>query len=352
VATTTIESTSGATGPDSADVDAPELWERAAPILIPCSMLGMMAGGRARMGAGPAVSESPSRMRAGGRGCAEPTGVRRLPFATAAMTVARTAGRRRRRVRYLPPQHGAWAFLGLPLILGALTAPGTVLLVPLAVAWVCAYPLSYAVLGMIRSPRPERYRRPALVWGAVVAPPCLVLVAAQPWLLGVGAAFAALLAVNAVYARRNDERALVNDLVLIVECSSIIPLMWGIGSAASSPTGRPELPVPNDVWLLALLCGLVLAGSTLHVKSLIRERTNPLYATASKAFALTCLPVGMAIAWAWGLPEGWWLVVPFVVLAARAWRPARGDGRPGVIGAIELVCFIVTSLAAVFAVMA
>jgi hypothetical protein len=257
---------------------------------------------------------------------------------------------RARKTRYLPPQHGAWAFLGLPLIMGGLVAPATPLLALLAMAWIGAYPLSYAVLGMIRSPRPERFRRPAAVWAMLVGPACAVFVVVQPWLLGAGAVLVILFAINAVYARRNDERSLVNDLVFILECSAIVPIMWGIGSAADSPTGRPELPVPADVWLLAALCTLVLIGSTLHVKSLIRERADPRYASASKTYAMACLPAGAALALAWGLPDGWWLLVPFVVLALRAWRPMRGQQRPGVIGAIELLCFVVTAAAAALAV--
>jgi hypothetical protein len=268
------------------------------------------------------------------------------------MTTLDVSTPRARKTRYLPPQHGAWAFLGLPLILGALIAPATPLLALLALSWISAYPLSYAVLGMIRSPHAERFRRPAGVWAMVVAPACAVLVVAQPWLLGPGALFAILFAINAVYARRNDERSLVNDLVFILECSAIVPIMWGIGSAASSASGRPDLPVPAEVWLLAALCTLVLIGSTLHVKSLIRERADPRYTSASKMYATACLPAGTALALAWGLPNGWWLLVPFVALALRAWRPMRGRQRPGVIGAIELVCFVATATAAALAVAA
>jgi hypothetical protein len=268
------------------------------------------------------------------------------------MTTLDVSVHRARTKRYLPPQHGAWAFLGLPLILGALVAPVTPLLAVLAVAWICAYPLSYAALGMIRSPRPERFRRPAAVWAVVVVPACVVLVWVQPWLLAAGAVLVILFAINAVYARRNDERSLANDLVFVLECSAIIPIMWGIGSAADSPTGRPELPVPAAVWLLAALCALVLIGSTLHVKSLIRERADPRYSMASKAYALGCLPAAFVLAFAWGMPGGAWLIAPFMLLVARAWWPMRGHLRPGLIGAIELACFVVTAVTAALAVAA
>jgi hypothetical protein len=80
----------------------------------------------------------------------------------------------------------------------------------------------------------------------------------------------------------------------------------------------------------AVITALTLVGSTLHVKSLIRERANPAYTHASRIFALAA-PIAVYL-----VPGQWWPVVPFVLLAARAlwwhdpsWRPAR-------IGSVEL----------------
>lgn len=268
------------------------------------------------------------------------------------MTSSHTSPQSRSRITrpYLPPQHGAWAFLALPLALGTLVAPATPLLIVLAIAWIAAYPLSYATLGLVSSRRPRRFRRPAAAWAALVAPAAAVLVIAQPWLIGVGAAYLALFAINITYARRRDERALVNDLVFIVECSAMVPVVWAVGAASQNPSTMPDGPVPLQVWILTAMCALVLISSTLHVKSLIRERTNPRYARLSKQFALACLPVALLLAAAWGVPTGLWLMVPFVVMAARALRPMVAQQRPGVIGLIELGCFVTTAVAATFAV--
>ena len=81
---------------------------------------------------------------------------------------------------YLPRQHGAWAFLGLPLVLGAIVATATPLTLVVAVAWVAAYPLSYAALGLVRARHPARFRRPFAVWLAVVLPAVVVLVVSRP----------------------------------------------------------------------------------------------------------------------------------------------------------------------------
>jgi len=250
---------------------------------------------------------------------------------------------------YLPPQHGAWAFLGLPLVLGAVVAPMTPLLLVFAVAWVAAYPLSYAAFGLVRARRPQRFRRPFGVWLAVVLPAVAVLLVARPWLVWVGFGYLVLFAVNLGYAHRNDERAIGNDLVFVAECALIVPVMWAVGAGDRSWTPPSLADVPMQAWALAIVCALVLVGSTLHVKSLIRERRDARYARASRLFALACVPVSAVVAVWWGLPSGLWLVVPFVVLAVRAFVVGRKPLRPGTLGIIELVCFVLTVVCAVLA---
>ena len=248
--------------------------------------------------------------------------------------------------RYVPPQHGAWAFLALPVLLALTVSPFSPLVVVLAAAWVVAYPASYAALGSVRARRPERFRRPLLVWSAVLLPLVVVLLVARPWLLWVGAVMGALFAVNLRYASRNDERALVNDVVLSVECSLMVPVTWGVATSTATLAPPALSSVPHEIWVLTLVCLLVLVGSTLHVKSLIRERRDPRYAHASRwwAVASTLASVGLAV-W-WGLPSGWWLVVPFVLLTARAFALGQRSLRPGVIGMVELAGFIAVVLAA------
>jgi hypothetical protein len=102
--------------------------------------------------------------------------------------------------------------------------------------------------------------------------------------------------------------------------------------------------VSAQAWLATLVCAAVLTGSTLHVKSLLRERRDRRYAAASRVFAVACLAASPALALAWGLPAGWLLVVPFALLAARAFRDWSGL-RPGAIGMVELAVFVATALA-------
>ncbi len=253
---------------------------------------------------------------------------------------------------YLPPQHGAWAFLGLPLLLGASVVSWTPLLLFLAVAWVAAYPLSYAALGLVRAKRPQRFRRPFLVWLAVVLPAVLVLVVTRPWLTWVGLVYLAMFVVNLQYAKRNDERDMVNELVFVAECSAIVSVMWSVGAGQQSWTTPALDSVPDRVWILTVVCMLVLVGSTLHVKSLIRERRDPWFERASKVVAVASVLASVALALWWGWPGGVWLVVPFVVLSVRAFMVPGRSLRAGAIGMIELVGYVLVVVGSVLAVAA
>lgn len=129
----------------------------------------------------------------------------------------------------------------------------------------------------------------------------------------------------------------------------MVPITWAVATGTQSWAPPPLSSVPSEIWVLTVVCALVLVGSTLHVKSLIRERRDPRYAVASRVVAVGSVAAAAGLAAWWGLPQGWWLVVPFVLLAVRAFVVGRRPLRPGVIGMIELAGFVVAVLAAVLA---
>jgi hypothetical protein len=255
-------------------------------------------------------------------------------------------------VPLVPPQHGAWAFLGLPLVTALGVSPWTPVLVVLAVAWFAAYPVSYFLLALIReraSRRPDQQRlvRPLALWSLIALPALVVLVVARPWLLWVGLLLAVGFAVNIAYARRRDERALVNDAVFIAECTVMVPVTWAVAVGTRSWEPPSLSAAPADLWILTVAVALVLAGSTLHVKSLIRERADPRFARVSRTFALASAGASVALALLWGLPQGVFLIIPFGFLALRSVRMTGTSPRPGRIGAIELTGFLLLAIPAV-----
>jgi hypothetical protein len=248
--------------------------------------------------------------------------------------------------RWLPQQHGAWAFLLVPVLLGVSVAASTPLLAALVVAWVAAYPWSWFALEWSTSGarvRP-RYRTPLVAWSAVTVPLALLLVAARPWLVWAGLVYAVAFGVNLWFARRRADRALANDLVFMGQCASAVALAWAVGEPGFDgwmppPTGT----TPEVVWVLTAAVALAFTGSILHVKSLIRERRDPRWSRASVVYHLVTLPLALLLAWA----STWWLLVPFVFLAARAVAvprvvarratAAQPPLRPAVLGIVEAV---------------
>ena len=246
-----------------------------------------------------------------------------------------------RRAPLLPGQHGAWAVLALPVALAAPVLTWHPVLVPLAVAWVATYPAAWALTGRLAAPRPERFDRALRTWAPVAATAGLLALAWRPWLFWVALVDAAGFAVSLRYARARRERALGNDLVLIAQCAVMVPVLVAAGGG---PDGwlPPIRDTDPTAYLLATVCALALLGSTLHVKSLIRERRRPGFARASRAYAAACLLLAVGAA-ALGT---WWPLLPAAVAVVRGRMVTDPGLRPGRIGMVELAVLVCLAVAA------
>lgn len=245
-----------------------------------------------------------------------------------------------RRAPLLPDQHGAWAFLALPVALAAPVLTWHPVLAPLVVAWVAAHPAAWALTGRLAAPRPERFDRALRTWVPVVLVAGGVALAWRPWLAWVALLYAAGFLVSLRYAKARRERALGNDLVLIAQCAAVVPVLVGAGVRGgwSAPLGT----LGATPYLLAGVCALALLGSTLHVKSLIRERKRPGFARASRAYALACLLLALGAA----ARGAWWPLVPAAVAALRSLLVTDPALRPGRIGMVELAVLVSLAVAA------
>ncbi len=226
----------------------------------------------------------------------------------------------------IPNQHGAWAFLLVPLILGFMVAGWSWLGLVSSAAWILAYPASYylgrAVVIRWRrgtwsrlARRELGYARPWIVLAAI---PSLVLVVMRPWLLAVGVALIVLWGVSVWLSRIGQERGASNDLLLVTQAALAVPLFYGIVHDAWPP---------SDAWLAAFVCLVFFTGSVLHVKSLIREADNPRWALASRVYNTASMGTAFVSPW---------LLLPFGAAAIRAFLVPSGT-RPAVVGAVEIV---------------
>jgi YwiC-like protein len=220
--------------------------------------------------------------------------------------------------RYLPPQHGAWAMLAVPYLAGLIAAGYRWPDLPLLVAWIAGYLLSYYLFQALKSRRPRRYRDQILLYTAVAVPAAGLVVAVRPEVLRYAPAYAVLFGANAWYAWRRRERALLNDLAAIVQSCLMVLVVATVAGAAP----RTVLPAFG-------LCLAYFLGTVFYVKTMIRERDNPSYRRASVGHHVLAL-AGTAWLSPWTAALFAWLLLRATLLPGRAMAPKQ-------VGVIEIV---------------
>ncbi|RSM68107.1 hypothetical protein DMB66_14155 [Actinoplanes sp. ATCC 53533] len=229
-----------------------------------------------------------------------------------------SAGRRKKARQYLPPQHGAWAMLIVPWLAGVLTAGFHWAHLPLLGAWVAGYLLSYYALQAVKTRRLSRFRPQLLLYAPITAVLGLVVVLARPHVLAYAPAYALLLALNAAYAWRRRERALVNDLTSVVQSCLMV---FVAATVAAAGIGQVVLA------FTAIL--LYFTGTVLYVKTMIRERGNASYRRASVAYHVLALGAAAVLS----IP----IAAVFVLLLVRAAVLPRYRLTPKRVGIAEIV---------------
>lgn len=279
-----------------------------------------------------------------------PTTAATQRHATASGSARSTTPARRRRTvaAYIPPQHGAWAFLVVPLLVGFTVSPFRPVALLFSAAWIVAYPVGYfggrALATRLRRGSWTRLARReatrAVPWLAALALVGVPLVLLRPWLLAVAVAVAAIWGLSLLFTLRGSERALGNDAVLVVLAVVAVPVVWALGVDTAGGL-RPDLPAaPASLWWATAATFAFLFGSVLHVKSLLREAGNRRFHWLSVGYHVVVL-VGFAFV------SPWWLI-GFVPALGRA-VALRPGLRPAIIGAVEAVASLFFLIAAALA---
>lgn len=233
----------------------------------------------------------------------------------------RIAGRRLG--SFVPPEHGAWAMLLVPFLLGALSAGPRWVSWVLLLAWLAAYGTSYFTLRWYRTRRlrhrGRRFRGPAMTYATVLVVAGSVVAWQEPWVLLAVWLFVPFEAVSAWYALHGDERSWVAGTAAATAASLMAPLAFRV-------TGGDDAALSATLFLVSWLA---FTGAVLHVKSTIRERDDPRYRRASIGFHVVAAVVAGAL--------DPWLLVPFGFLLARAVLVPQHGWRPARIGAVEIV---------------
>lgn len=240
-----------------------------------------------------------------------------------------------------PPQHGGWAFVGLPVVVGWTVGGFTLGTFLAGIAFVLSFPALYFVGAWLRYPKRERFVRPLAIWlgltvvfgvAAIIFAPRLLLWAPPYVVLGI---------VSLIAAKMKRDRELLNEVFQIVQCSMIVPTL-----ATANERLGDRATIIATIWV-----ALTLIGSILTVRALIRKKNDPQFRKVAVWFAIVSLPVAIAT----GAVVGWIpAVVVGIAFAFALWRAIKVQPdslKPGQLGMIELAFFILVWLATLSAIL-
>ena len=237
---------------------------------------------------------------------------------------------------WIPRQHGAWAMLALPLLLGVAASEPDPWQIVLAGAAYAGYLASITVQSWSRARRPPAYRAPILAYGSVFAVLGLGLVMAFPALLLTLVVFVPAGIIVFGGARPGTRRDLANSLAQVAQALVLVP-------AAAYVSGVVD---PGRVIAYVLVAAAYLLGSVLVVRSVLRERGNDRFAALSIGFHLAVTALA-AVAYPWpyaALAAGLTGRAVGLPLVQRRWASSSHPLRPIHVGLVE----IVASLSVVF----
>lgn len=216
--------------------------------------------------------------------------------------------------------------LVMPFICGLSVAGVSAYHALLFSAWLVLYLFSFPLLLWIKTGKTSRYRKPTWIYGILLLPLLAAVVYVWPLLFIYGIVLVLFFIPNIYYARTRNERALLNDLIAIfMFCSFVYPTAYVGGQI-------------NWMDIHILFCALVLyfAGTALYVKTMIRERKNPVYYYVSVGYHLLLL--GLAV---WWNP---WLALPALILLIRSLGLPHFNLKIKAVGITEIGCAVIVCL--------
>lgn len=238
------------------------------------------------------------------------------PTAIGAAPKGAATGPGRTSLGWVPRQHGAWAMLVVPPLVGIRLADQLETLgwetATLIGTWLLGYFAFSALTGWLkaRPARRSRWQPAVLGYGSATAALGLATAALAGWtVLWWLAAFIPLVVVALVATAKHRERSLASGLATVAAACLMLPVV-----AAPSPLVLIGSPLnPLVLGLTSAMFGYF-GGTVLHVKSLIRGRGRRRWAIASLFWHLIALVIaGMLVGVA-----GWGWPVIFGLALARA----------------------------------
>ncbi len=206
----------------------------------------------------------------------------------------------RRSPGWVPNQHGAWAMLASPLLVGAIAGGPAWAHLALALFWFAGYCAFFATGQWLRSGRRPRWWPPVRAYVPLAAALGVGVAAWRPDLLVWTPGFVVPLGVGLWASAHRRDRDLLVGLATVVGSSLMTVVAYDAGSGTDL----------RRAWLLALVQLLYFAGTVFYVKSAIRERGNRRFLGLGVGYHVVAAAVLV--------PLSGWLAALFGLLAARA----------------------------------
>jgi hypothetical protein len=201
----------------------------------------------------------------------------------------------------MPGQHGAWAMLAVPFLLGVAASTPSPWQLVLAVTAMSGYLASATAQTWLRSRRRDRSTAPTLTYGILFIASGFVLVTAFPQLLLTLVVLIPAGAITLGGARPGAKRDIVNSLAQAAQALVLVP-------AAAVVSGEVDA---EKVALATIVAAAYLVGTVLVVRSVLRERDSRTFAAVAIGYHVGLVVVAVVV-----LPPAWAVVA--ALLAARA----------------------------------
>lgn len=231
-----------------------------------------------------------------------------------------------------PRQHGAWAMLATPLLLGVAVSEPAPSQVVVALAAVTGFLASSTAQAWLRSRRSPAYRRRLAITSGCFAICGVALVVGWPALL---LSLVVLLPATAITfrgARPGTPRDLVNSLAQVCQAVVLVPVAAWVSGAWDA----------DAVVRMSLVAAAFLIGEVLVVRSVLRERGNARFASLSMGYHAVFFIIA-AIA----LPMAYAVLAAVLLLRAtllpevqRRWATTSHPLKPVHVGMLELACSV------------
>ncbi|MFD2368837.1 YwiC-like family protein [Brevibacillus sp. GCM10020057] len=190
----------------------------------------------------------------------------------------------------LPHEHGVWAMMLVPFLLGLAMGQARWQHLLLGGAIVAGYFAVHGVLTILRKPKKFREALPTVTMFGLLG----LLLGGLPFATNPAAFLpfvwmVPFLAASVWFVVKKRERDFANDVCAIVAFTMLLPVAAGLGDGEAAGAGTSV----EDVALGMLLNVLYFIGSVFFVKSVFRERNNTRFTYIGIAYhaALLLLPL-------------------------------------------------------------